>query len=203
MAELVDALDSGSSGRKAVGVRVPLRAQMSAKALPCTGIMRYCSIFLILFLLSFAGCEHGLVPPEVQPGFGGVISYQGAWPADTIDLRLVASKAYRRFSSMDEIIRLVLVTDSVKVYPPIGQAGLKMGVKETRYQFFVEPGEYKLVGLFYRYGSQIFHDWRLVGLYGTYTSSELFPTAVVVKPGEFVDGIDFLVDFDNPPPQPF
>ncbi|PIU45283.1 MAG: hypothetical protein COS95_04390 [Ignavibacteriales bacterium CG07_land_8_20_14_0_80_59_12] len=164
-----------------------------------------CAI-LLLFGAVLSGCDHGLTPVQIQPGFGGTIRFTGTWlpQSDTTDLRLVASKVFRKFASPTEVIALVLTTDSVKIYPPVAQSrGLQMGQAELRYQFFVDPGEYKFVALLYRYGSQIFSDWRVIGFYGSYTATELSPRSVVVRPGEFTEGIDFAVDLNNPPPQPF
>ncbi|MGD0338176.1 MAG: hypothetical protein ABSB78_05255 [Bacteroidota bacterium] len=156
-----------------------------------------------VFLFSFGGCDHGLGPSRpVQPGFSGIIRFQGTWPQDTLELRLIASQAWRKFTSFTEIIALVVNTDSVKIYPPPAESGLPMGHDSVHYEFPVPASTYRYVAVVQRFGTNPFADWRIIGVYdgGSGTNE---PKDLVVPTDQVVSGIDILVDFSNPPPQPF
>jgi hypothetical protein len=149
-------------------------------------------------------CDHGLVPPPeepelMKPGFGGAIWYSGKWPpSDSLkDLRIVA---FRDFPPKD-IVSEVL-SGNAEVYPPLGSSSLPFGVDSTNYSFFVPAGTYEYIAVAQQYGPNVFADWKAVGVY-TMDPYSATPATVVVPSGPFVWGIDLIVDFDHPPPQPF
>ncbi len=162
-----------------------------------------CFILFFSFLVVLPGCDHGLEPTRpVQPGFQGTISFRGTWPADTLEMRLIASQVWRPFNSFSDIIALLVNTDSVKVYPPPSDNGLPMGRDSLVYNFTVPPSTYRYVALALRFGTNYFADWRIIGVYDGMNGSQI-PAELVVPADRIVSGADILVDFNNPPPQPF
>jgi hypothetical protein len=160
-------------------------------------------LLFLAFLLFSGGCDHGLEPSRpVQPGFAGTIHFEGQWPSDTIEIRLIASQVWRQFTSYTEIIQLVAYTDSVKIYPPPAENGLPMGRDSVHYDFPVPPSTYRYIAVAQRFGTNPFADWRIIGVYDG-RSGTLEPKEVIVLSDQHVSGIDILVDFNNPPPQPF
>jgi hypothetical protein len=160
-------------------------------------------LLLPVFLLLLDGCDHGLEPSRpVQPGFSGLIRFQGAWPADTLEIRLIASQAWRTFTSFTEIITLVVNTDSVKIYPPPADPGLPMGRDSVYYEFPVPASTYRYIAVVQRFGTNPFADWRIIGVYDGGSGTQE-PVDVVVPTNQIVPDINILVDFNNPPQQPF
>jgi hypothetical protein len=156
---------------------------------------------LLLSCLSVA-CDHGLAPPPFEPtkpGFGGVIRYVGNWPPpDSLkDLRLVA---FLNFPPQDIVTEVL--SGQAKVYPPLGESSLPFNVDSTRFEFFVDSGTYQYVAVAQQYGTNLFTDWKAVGLYSTSLDPNQ-PATVTVPPSTFTTGIDIVVDFDHPPRQPF
>jgi hypothetical protein len=160
-------------------------------------------LLLSAFLLLLDGCDHGLEPSRpVQPGLSGLIRFQGTWPADTLEIRLIASQAWRKFTSFTEIITLVINTDSVKIYPAPVDTGLPMGRDSVSYEFPVPPSKYRYIAVVQRFGINPLADWRIIGVFDGETATQM-PVDVVVPTDQVVPNINILVDFDNPPPQPF
>jgi hypothetical protein len=155
------------------------------------------------FLLLLDGCDHGLEPSRpVQPGFSGSIRFQGTWPTDTLEIRLIASQAWRKFTSFTEIITLVINTDSVKIYPPPADVGLPMGLDSIQYEFSVPPATYRYIAVVQRFGTNPFADWRIIGVFDGGNGTQE-PVDVIIPTNQIVPDINILVDFDNPPRQPF
>jgi hypothetical protein len=151
---------------------------------------------LVFFLLlALSACDHGLEPPPAtKPGFGGRISYVGNWPpADSlVRLALVAFKDYPPTDIVDDVLSGRAVYDTA----------LARNVDFQDYQFFTDPATFKYVVVAQQYGSNLFSDWRVIGVYSD-NPSQGTPKSVVVSPETFVSGIDITVDFDHPPPQFF
>lgn len=161
------------------------------------------TLFLSCFLL-FIGCdEEGLNPNKVQePGFSGSITFTGTIPpADSIDdLRVVAVPYLPVDTTVADLIDKIV---NKQVIPFSGSLSEKVTANATiQYEIFVRPQTYYYVAVAHLYGTNIFQDWRVVSIYG-YTPSNPHPAPVVVVDGEMKLNVNFVVDFYNPPPQPF
>jgi hypothetical protein len=158
--------------------------------------MRRFALFVLIFLQS---CNHGLKPTEVElpptaekPGFGGIVFFKGTWPDTIYDLRVVSFRNYPPQGILNEVLQ--------------GKAkyseSLPRRVDSTKYEVQADTGKWEYIVVALQYGSNIFSDWKAIGVYDT-TLSDTIPTPIYIPPGKFIKGINITCDFDNPPPQPF
>ncbi len=157
-------------------------------------------LFLLMtFSLFLFGCNHGLAPITVQPGFGGTVRFVSAWPpADSVlNLRVVAFRDYPPQNIITEV-----TSGSALVYPPIAASSLPTFVDSVTYSFTLDSAStFKYLAVVMQYGSNILQDWEVVGAYG-YSHGAGTPKQVIVSQNNFLNGIDFDVDFKNLPPNP-
>jgi hypothetical protein len=174
--------------------------------------VRYAATLLTVLVLLSAGCDTGLGPPDSPSGFSGVIRFRH-WPsADSVqELRVIAFPSYPSDSAS---ILLDLLYGYAIVYPQIGKPNLLSdttqqvrGADSIRYSFSstgttLKVGVYNYVALAWRYGPNVFADWRPAGVYTT--GPGLFDAAPVrVLLHKDVTGVNILADFSNPPPKPW
>lgn len=157
-------------------------------------------IFLIFFLLlSLSSCDHGLKPPETgtqiyeEPGFGGTVYFKGTWPDTVYDLRVVAFRNYPPSNIINEVL---------EGKAKFSQQSLPRRVDSTKYEVLADTGKWEYIVVALQYGSNIFSDWKAIGVYDT-TEYDTIPTPIYIPYGKFIRGINITCDFDNPPPQPF
>ena len=139
---------------------------------------------LLVLLLTFAACDHGLEPPDAV-SVGAIrasITYTGTWPSDSLfDLRFFALPfvpqdtldLFRDINALVFSDRLAYNVDSATVF-----------VDSVTAQIYVYSGVAQNF-------SERLLDWRPVGLAPLYQ----------VRPGEVME-VSFVVDFDNLPPFP-
>ena len=161
----------------------------------------FCIVVLIIpHLFFFSGCEnHGLSPNDASadPGFGGIITFISALPpSDSLkDLRVVA---FRNYPPQNIILD---VTSGKAVYTDSTIAQTSVTV---RYQIQNSNtiGMFKYIVVVQQYGTNIFTDWRVVGVYSK-INDKTVPGSIEISGNSFLDHIDIPVDFYNLPPQPF
>jgi len=159
-----------------------------------------------------AGCDTGLGPPDAPSGFSGVIHFKHWPPADSVqELRVIAFPEYPSDSAS---ILLDILYGYAIVYPQIGQHNLLEDTTQQvlfadsiHYSFTtagttLKVGVYSYVALAWRYGSNVFADWRPAGVY-TMGPGPFDPASVRVLLHKNVTGIDIVADFANPPPRPW
>jgi hypothetical protein len=160
---------------------------------------------LVLFLTALVNlsCDHGLAPPPqeiIGQGIKGNIFYKGTFPSDITAHKLIASKIYRKFHDMNEVMNLILTTDSIAVYPaelPFTQ------IDSIDYRFVLQTYLYKYIAIAQARGEITNpYNWRIVGVYDLDTTT-VEPTSVNVLSGEIRDSINIYVDYNHLPPQPF
>ncbi len=138
-------------------------------------------IVLLLLLLTYAGCDHGLEPPDAVPvgAIRGSITYVGPWPSDSLfDLRFFAlpfvpQDTLDLFRDLNQLVfsdRLAYRVDSATVFVDS-----------------VDAQGYLYSGVAQQFTRKLL-DWRPVGL------ARLFQ----VRPGEVTE-VSILVDFNNLP----
>lgn len=159
-------------------------------------------LILILTIASLA-CDKGISPTDttkIKSGFGGSIAYISTPPPrdSLVQLRVVAVPYYP-IDTVVEIFIQKIVLGVIPFSDSLQLSSIDSG-KTQRYEFLLQPGEYKYVAVAQQYGALIFEDWKVVSIYGLTPST---PSPVTVTADKFQTGIDFVVDFKNLPPQPF
>jgi hypothetical protein len=174
--------------------------------------VRYAATLLTVLVLFSTGCDTGLGPPDSPSGFSGVIRFKH-WPsADSVqELRMIAFPSYPSDSAS---ILFDLLHGYAIVYPQIGKPNLLLdttqhvrGADSICYAFTtlgttLQVGVYNYVALAWRYGPNLFSDWRPAGVYTT-GPGQFDPAPVRVLLHKNITGIDIVADFSNPPPKPW
>ena len=158
-------------------------------------------------VLIASGCDTGtgLAPLNEPSGFSGVISFKNWPPPDSVqELRVVAFESYPTDSSG---ILVALLSGRAVVYPQIGQKGLRQYLDTLHYEFTdkgtnLQAKLYGYVAVAWKYGSNIFVDWRPAGVYTT-TPGTFQYAPVRVLTHRITPDINIDVDFHNPPPRPW
>ncbi len=156
-------------------------------------------ILLLAAMVYILGCDEGLAPDPVgteTPGLGGVLTVVSAWPpADSVrDLRIVAFRKYPPADILTEVLGGTALFSDPLEYQNNSQSWriVLEGLK----------GEFEYIVAAQQYGSNLFQDWRVVGVY-TRSGDVNQPSSVDLGQGRYVGNIDIRVDFNNLPPQPF
>ncbi len=159
-------------------------------------------IFLLISIL-FTGCGLGISPePEVtetKTGFGGTITFKGTWPQGITRTHVVAFKNPLNSIGDFNAFNLGFVSDSI---PKNTRSVYYSSTKNPLIE--IKPGEYSYIGVAQSRTSEISisrKDWVVVGIYYT-DGDSLNPGKLTIKDNEFTGDINFICDFDNPPPQP-
>jgi len=147
-------------------------------------------------LLLQAGCDHGLAPEPIPPyGISGTVYFSNWISEDSVfQMRLILFKSHPTNILLDVLQGKAIFTDSLKPY----------GASSIPYSLNVSPlpfGRYEYLAVALQYGSNIFSDWRVVGVYSAPADSGN-PSPVFVPANDLLRGIDISVDFSNLPPQP-
>lgn len=166
--------------------------------------MKRLFFLLLLIILLLTGCdEQGLNPNDVasETGFGGKITFTSKIPPQEKieDLRIVAVPYYPVDTTVAELIAKVLssVIPFTESLPTAVDSGSVL-----QYKFLLKPQTYPYVAVVQRYGSNFFLEWKVISVYG-FSSAKSYPDTVIVKENRFVSNINFEVDYNNLPPQPF
>ena len=136
--------------------------------------------FFSLLSILFLTCQmdHGLEP--IRSGISWIIHYQGNWPDNTAEVRIVAATKFPPNDINDLIIGDVL---------PIGN-------DSTEYNFYVDPGNYYLGLVWREYNSA----WGIQSIFGIYfVPGEPFTPGLINVPdaSTMVRGIDIEADFSK------
>ena len=156
--------------------------------------------FLLLACI-IPGCDEGLAPSSTATvsssyGISGTIHFRNWPPADSVvDLRLAALKEHPSSN---------IVGDVQSGKARFTENSLPYGVDSASYTLLLSPlppGTFSYIGVAQRFGSDIYTDWRVVGIY--YANGDTTaPGSVVVPVDSIVHGVNIYVDFHDLPPQP-
>ncbi|MCI0708424.1 MAG: hypothetical protein L0Y80_13175 [Ignavibacteriae bacterium] len=158
----------------------------------------------ILFTIALVSCDGGLAPIDIEPGFGGTITFEGAWPPQDslVSLWLVASQDYP-LDSLTVISGIISNPPRIYVYPSLTENLTQDSVASVQYSFFLPPAEYKYIAVVQRINQEYAaSSLRIIGLYGMPTNPSE-PRSVTVTASEFFGNIDITANFYQLPPQPF
>lgn len=147
------------------------------------------AVLVVAALAACGGLDPSDVPPEAK--LNGTVTFVGgadAWPDSNVyEVRVAAFEEVP--TAPDSVISAILsgraiATDTLPKYVP--QAPYSLIVTAP-------PRTFKYVVVAMRNGTDFFKDWVMLSVH---------PDTVTVDPGQTVP-INFDVDFNNLPPQPF
>jgi hypothetical protein len=168
------------------------------------------ALFVAAAAAFVGGCNEGLGPIYEETGFAGVIHYSNWPPLDQVwELRLLVFDNVPSDSSSLLQLLLSSLTDPghIVLYPALGTPGLPKLVDATSYKLTtsgstLQVRRYNYVVLAWRYGPNLFADWRPAGVF-TYNQTTLEPAPVNVRNRRLLENIDIFVDFTRLPPKPW
>lgn len=161
----------------------------------------YAAAALVMVSVIVAGCG-GIDPDAVRPfsGFRGTIRYVGgaaSWPKDTIyDLRVVA---FEKKPKIPEDV-IAAVVQQTAAFSPVMLPTLQ---DSTPYvlEVLATPRTFEYIVVALQDGPSFLTDWLMLDVYAP-SGDPTQPGRVVVPSGGTFN-LDFKVDFNNLPPQPF
>jgi hypothetical protein len=169
--------------------------------------MRFHQTFFLCFLLFllFFGCNNGIepIPPDLQTGFGGKITFNGQWSDSVARTHLVVFKNPLDSVSDFNAFNLRFVSQEI----PFSSteyvfSSLDSSVIPGTGEF--QAGEYSYVAVAQSFTQEVSldrADWIVAGLY--YNEGDTTKPGVLNIPeNTFVNDINIVCDFNNLPPQP-
>ncbi len=162
------------------------------------------SFWLILSLLFvLLSCDQGLAPPppERPTGIRGTVVFVNDWPPpDSVqELRVVA---FQRFPFEDSAGIIAEVLAGRAFFSDT----LPRFVDSATYEVLLQPpfpDTLRYVAVAWRYGPNLFGDWWVAAVYGSFSQDTVVPRKIPVIPQTVVESVDMRVDFRHLPPQPF
>lgn len=160
------------------------------------------TIFIIILIFYFIGCDHGIAPKVEPPrtGFSGTITFKNNWPTDVYQTRVVAFRETIKTVADFNLFNIAFISDTIPY-----------GAKEFVYESDKNPLITPQVGTNLKYivvAQSIVpnplprrEDWRVAGIYFDPNNPTKYGT-VQIEEGVFKRNIDINVDFNNPPIQP-
>jgi hypothetical protein len=155
-------------------------------------------------LLTLSGCDQGLAPP-LETKISGVVVFRGgqsAWPAQDslVDLRVVFFQDYPPSNLIGDVLggKAIFTSSLLNTSAP-------GGYDSARFEIIVPdpvPAQFRYVAVAQQFGSNIFSDWRAVGVFAPFDRRDT-PTAIPLSTGSQIENIRIVVDFNDLPPQPF
>ena len=145
-------------------------------------------------------CGNGLEPvdsaQQTLTGFSGRITCLSTWPpSDSIlTLRVVAVRRYPPTNILEEFS-----AGRLEFSEP-----LQLNVPEQSFVIQKDTlrGAFEYIAIAQQYGSNIFENWRVVGVYSK-TGNPSSPSPLVLEKGRILQDINISIDFYHLPPQPF
>jgi len=157
---------------------------------------KFLSISLLLVVL--VQCNGGIEPGLQQPGFSGTITFIGNWPDSVKQTIIVLFKNPLLDSSDFSAENLQYVSTQI----PYGTKSFNYNTLENSLFGMVEPGVYRYLAVAQSAKETISlnrKDWTIAGIYTDKTGA---PAKLIIPENSFLDNINIICDFDNPPPQP-
>ncbi|MBK8944397.1 MAG: hypothetical protein IPM32_03905 [Ignavibacteriae bacterium] len=163
--------------------------------------MRALRILPFLFLL--LSCDKGLSPENAdqKAGFGGTVTFIGNWNSAAKQTYVVAFKDPLLSISDFSIFNLKFVSDSI----PFGSNNFNYSTNsENAVLSNIEFGDYSYVAVAQTIRDTLSldrNDWIVAGIY-TSNDDSAQPGILNIPQGTFIENVNILCDFNNPPPQP-
>lgn len=157
---------------------------------------KFLSISLLIFVL--VQCNGGIEPGLQQPGFSGTITFIGNWPDSIKQTIIVLFKNPLLDSSDFSAENLQYVSAQI----PYGTKSFKYNTLENSLFGKVAPGVYQYLAVAQSAEETISlerKDWVIAGIYKNGAET---PAKLIIPGNSFIENIDIICDFNNPPPQP-
>ena len=174
-------------------------------------------IFLLIVICSLfcfiGGCDKGIEPEPENPnmldktGFSGKVTFTGNWPADIKRTHIFVFKNPILSSQDFSFENLGFVVDSIPyrssefIFNSVQQNYISRNFLPT---FDIPPGDHSYVVVAQSTTPEISFDrkdWVIVGVYNI-GGDQSKPKVLTIQNGKMTAGVDIIVDFNNPPPQP-
>ena len=160
-------------------------------------------IFILLLSLIFVSCDKGLSPEpeEGKSGFGGKITFIGEWNPLAKQTNIVVFKNPLLSVSDFNIFNLKFVSESI---PNGVQSYEYTTLNDNSLLSTIEAGLISYIAVAQSEKDTLSlsrDDWKIVGIYSV-ENEPLSPSALQIPEAAFVENINILCDFNNPPPQP-
>jgi hypothetical protein len=163
-------------------------------------------VFFILILISMIACDKGIEPKDEneQTGFGGTVTFIGEWPVEIKRMFIVVFKDPLLAATDFTINNLKFLSLEI----PLGVQTYNFSSLDSSYipqnpgPFL--PGSYAYVAVAYQTTENLSlarRDWFVGGIYYTNGNTSRPGTMVIIE-NVFLENVNILCDFDNPPPQP-
>ncbi len=157
---------------------------------------------LMFFNLFFFSCGEGISPaPEIiEPGFSGTIRFIGQWPSDITQTNIVLFKNPLLSAADFNVFNIKFISNTI----PYGASIYNFDSRENFLLADVQPGEYAYLAVGQSKTPQLSlsrSDWFVAGVY--YQNGDTTkPGTLTIPIDALIEGIEIIVDFNNPPPQP-
>ncbi len=165
--------------------------------------MRVIHIIFLIAVLLFFSCDKGLSPDMASPkvGFGGTITFIGTWNPEAKQTYVVLFKDPLLSISDFNVFNLKYVSDTI----PNGIQIYHYSSNDVNSLISsIEPGEYSYLAVAQTKKDTLSLnriDWFVAGLY--YSNNDTSqPGKLTIPEATYVDSVDFICDFNNPPSQP-
>ena len=160
----------------------------------------------VLILISLIACDKGIEPKDEneQTGFGGTVTFIGEWPVEIKRMFIVVFKDPLLAATDFTINNLKFLSLEI----PLGVQTYNFSSLDSSYipqnpgPFL--PGSYAYVAVAYQTTENLSlarRDWFVGGIYYTNGNTSQPGTMVIIE-NVFLENVNILCDFDNPPPQP-
>lgn len=168
--------------------------------------------FIFFMVICFSvyfinGCDKGIEPePEEtitgQTGFSGKVTFVGAWPDSVKQTMLVVFKNQLVNGQDFGLPNLSFVVGPI----PSDSSEYKYSSDINSFSslFTIAAGQFSYVVVAQSKKESISldrKDWVIVGVYNI-GGDQSKPKTLTIQNGRMTTGVDIVVDFNNPPPQP-
>lgn len=166
--------------------------------------MKLLTAYLILItVLVLQSCDGGLSPENVEaitPGFSGKIIFKGNWPQDIQSTYIILFKDSLKDADDFNATNLKYVSAPI----PNGTREFDFNTLEDISFGAVLPGRYAYLAVAQSASpiiSLVRSAWTVAGVF--HDKENNYPEGTIVIPeNTFIENIEILCDFDNPPDQP-
>jgi hypothetical protein len=165
---------------------------------------KYFSALVFLVILAIA-CDHGIEPnPLGNSGFSGTVTFKTEWPDSVKRSFLVVFKNPLLSDSDFTILNLKFLSREI----PLGVQSHEFSSLDSAY-IPTNPGPFPSGTYAYvavvQQSTDVLSlarkDWFVSGIY--YINNDTTKPGIMIIPDStFVQNINIMVDFNNPPPQP-
>jgi len=159
-------------------------------------------ILLIILFLTLQSCDKGLSPElaDINPGFGGTITFIGDWDKEVTRTHVVLFKSPLLSKEDFNAFNLKYVSDSITSE----SNSYNFNTNDESLLSNVSPDDYSYLAVAQSRTETLSlnrEDWKIVGLYFNANDSTK-PGTLEIPEDSFVNNIDIVCDFNNPPMQP-